>query len=85
MYHQQVKRGEPSDLLSIDEAMPTVLVPVLGHQYNTDMGMLEGVQQRAIKMTKGLEHLSCEQRLRAGAVQPWKEEAQAISSMFINT
>lgn len=65
--------------------MPTVLVPVLGHQYNTGMDMLKAVQQRAIKMTKGLEHLSYERRLRAGAVQPGKEEAQVISLMFINT
>ncbi|GAB0187974.1 hypothetical protein GRJ2_001262700 [Grus japonensis] len=33
-------------------------------QYKRDMDILERVQQRATKMMKGLEHLSCEERLR---------------------
>ena len=32
-------------------------------QYKRDMDMLKRVQQRATKMTKGLEHLSHEERL----------------------
>ena len=35
-----------------------------GPQYKTDMELLERVQRRAMKMTRGLEHLSCEDRLR---------------------
>ncbi|KAK4832532.1 hypothetical protein QYF61_023864 [Mycteria americana] len=38
-------------------------------QYKRDMDILERHQQRATKMTKGLKHLSYEERLRAGTVQ----------------
>jgi len=33
-------------------------------QYNRDIELLKEVQQRTAKMAKGLEHLSCEERLR---------------------
>jgi len=33
-------------------------------QHRKDMDLLERVQSRATKMTQGLEHLSCEERLR---------------------
>ncbi|KAK4830662.1 hypothetical protein QYF61_012542 [Mycteria americana] len=33
-------------------------------QYGRDMGIQERVQQRVTEMVKGLEHLSCEERLR---------------------
>ncbi|GAB0185955.1 hypothetical protein GRJ2_001060800 [Grus japonensis] len=35
-----------------------------GPQYRGDMELLEQVQRRATKMIRGLEHLSCEDRLR---------------------
>ncbi|KAK4831014.1 hypothetical protein QYF61_014615 [Mycteria americana] len=35
-----------------------------GPQYKTDMDLLERVQRRAMKMTRGLEHLSYEEKLR---------------------
>ena len=39
-------------------------VQVWGHQHRKDVELLEQVQRRATKMIKGLEHLSCEDRLR---------------------
>lgn len=39
-------------------------------QYKKDGELLERVESKASVMTTGLEHLSYEHRLRAGAVQP---------------
>ncbi|GAB0177916.1 mitochondrial enolase superfamily member 1 [Grus japonensis] len=39
-------------------------VQLWGPQYKTDMELLERVQRRATKMIRGMEHLSCEARLR---------------------
>ncbi|GAB0207655.1 cAMP-dependent protein kinase inhibitor alpha [Grus japonensis] len=39
-------------------------VQLWGPQYRRDMELLEGVQRRATKMIRGLEHLSYEDRLR---------------------
>ncbi|GAB0178508.1 hypothetical protein GRJ2_000316100 [Grus japonensis] len=39
-------------------------VQLWGPQYKRDRELLERVQRRAMKMTRGLEHLSCEDRLR---------------------
>ena len=35
-----------------------------GPQYRKDVELLEWVQRKATKMIRGLEHLSCEERLR---------------------
>ncbi|KFQ86767.1 hypothetical protein N337_00884, partial [Phoenicopterus ruber ruber] len=39
-------------------------VQLWGLQHKKDMDLLERVQRRAVKMIRGLEHLSCEDRLR---------------------
>ena len=39
-------------------------VQTWGHQHKEDKEFLEWVQRRATKMIRGLEHLSCEERLR---------------------
>ena len=39
-------------------------VQTSGPQYRRDAGQLERVKRKAMRMTKGLEHLSCEERLR---------------------
>ena len=45
-------------------------------QYRKDMDLLEHVQRRITKIIQGMEHLPCEDRLRAGAVQPGEEKAE---------
>ena len=35
-----------------------------GHHYRKDVELLEWAQRRATRMIRGLEHLSCEERLR---------------------
>ncbi|GAB0190311.1 mitochondrial enolase superfamily member 1 [Grus japonensis] len=39
-------------------------IQLCGPQYRRDMELLERVQRRATKLLRGLEHLSCEDRLR---------------------
>lgn len=51
-----------------------LLLKVWAYQYNRDLVILEWVQQRASKMMKGLEHLTCEERLRVGTVPPGEVE-----------
>ena len=39
-------------------------IQLWGIQYKKDIELLERVQRRAMKMIRGLEHLSCEDRLK---------------------
>jgi len=49
------------------------------------MELLQKVQQRATKMIKGLERISCEERLRELGLFTWtREGSEGISSMYIN-
>jgi len=49
--------------LCFGKASPAVLHPVLGSWYKKDRDLLERLQQRAMKMIKGLECLLYEERL----------------------
>jgi len=50
-----------------------------------DGDILETVQQRATKMTKGLEHLSYDKRLRELALFSIEEAQEDLISMCIHT
>jgi len=54
---------------------PEYCIQLWSPQHSKDMELFERVQRRATKMIRGLEHLSCEERLRVGVVQPGKVKA----------
>jgi len=47
-------------------------VQVSGPQCKKDTELLELVQQRPIEIIRGLEHLSCEERLRDLGLLTWR-------------
>jgi len=63
---QQIEGGDPAPPLCTGEVSPGVLCPdvesSVQEEYNIDL--LGRVQKRAARMIQGMEHLSCEDKLR---------------------
>jgi len=58
---QQVKRSDPSSLLSAGKTPIACWLQFWANQYKEDTDLLERVQHKATKVMKGLEHLSYEE------------------------
>ena len=65
----------PPLCFALVRAHPESCIQLWSPQHRKDMALLEWVQRTATKMIRVLEYLSCEERLRAGAVQPGEEKA----------
>jgi len=72
---QQVEGGDSAPPLCSGETPPGVLHPVLEPSAHEGHGPVGVGPEETTKMVRGLEHLSCEERLRVGVVQPGAEKA----------
>lgn len=75
-------------ILSLYSALvrPYVKCPVLCFHYKRDMALLETVQQRAPRITEGLEHLFYEESLRElGLFSPEEKRLRRMLPVYTNT
>jgi len=63
-HSQQVKGDDSAPLLRTDDTPPGVLCPALDPSAQERHGPVEAGPEEATQLLRGLEHLSCEERLR---------------------
>ena len=73
----QTEGADPAPLPCTGEYLEYLeyCVQMLNPQCRIDVDLLECIQRRTTKIIQGMEHRSCEDRLRAGAFQPGEEKA----------
>lgn len=82
--HQQVRGGYSCSLLSTGETNLEWWFWLWPPQDKGDMGLLEHIHQKAIKVMKGLEHFSNEEKLReCSSVQPREDKIQVGSYQWL--
>lgn len=64
-----LKRGDPPQILYTSG----MLCPVPGSQFKKDRELLEGVQRKAIRIIRVVEHFHYEESERPETVQPGKD------------
>lgn len=71
--------SRPRELSLPSCSAPPLLPPGLSSPAQESQGSVGACQEEAMKMIQGLEHLSCKDRLRAGAVHSGEQEAPGRS------
>lgn len=80
LHSQKVKRSNPFSLPSTEETQPQCCVKCCAQK--KEKGLLKQAQQKVMKMTKGLEHLTYEERMKETALFRQEKESKGVVLLF---